>query len=178
MLEYASIAHAGYMLIGIASGVSLGQQGILFYLVSYTFTNLGAFGVISILEKKSGGNVTYEEYAGLGSRRPVIAALLSAFMFSLTGIPPFAGFIGKYYLFTSAVQSHMTWLAILGVITSLISAYYYLRVVVYMYFRDAKDSAEIRVPRLALCSIVISAAGIVLLGILPSLVLNVTQLLF
>jgi len=178
MLAYSSIAHAGYMLIGIASGVSLGQQGILFYLVSYTFTNLGAFGVISILEKKSGGNVTYEEYAGLGSRRPVIAALLSAFMFSLTGIPPFAGFIGKYYLFTSAVQSHMTWLAILGVITSLISAYYYLRVVVYMYFRDAKDSAEIRVPRLALCSIVISAAGIVLLGILPSLVLNVTQLLF
>jgi NADH-quinone oxidoreductase subunit N len=178
MLAYSSIAHAGYMLIGIASGVSLGQQGILFYLVSYTFTNLGAFGIISILERESGGNVTYEEYAGLGSRRPVIAALLSAFMFSLTGIPPFAGFIGKYYLFTSAVQSHMTWLAILGVITSLMSAYYYLRVVVYMYFRDAKDSAEIRVPWLALCSVVISAVGIVLLGILPSLVLNVTQLLF
>jgi len=178
MLAYSSVAHAGYMLIGIASGVSLGQQGILFYLVSYTLTNLGAFGVISILEKESGRNVTYEEYAGLGSRRPLIAALMSTFMFSLTGIPPFAGFIGKYYLFTSAVQSHMTWLAILGVITSLMSAYYYLRIVVYMYFRDAKGPAEIRVPRLALCSIAISAVGIVVLGILPSLVLNVTQLLF
>ena len=178
MLAYSSVAHAGYMLVGLASGQPLGQQGILFYLVSYTFTNLGAFGVISILEKESGKNVSYEDYAGLGTRRPVIAALLSAFMFSLTGIPPFAGFVGKYYLFTSAVQSQMTWLAILGVVTSLISAYYYLRVVVYMYFRDAKDTAEIRVPRLALYSIVISAAGIVVLGILPSLILNVTQLLF
>ncbi len=178
MLAYSSVAHAGYMLIGIASGQPIGQQGILFYLVSYAFTNLGAFGILSILERDSGENLTYEEYAGLGTRKPVIAALLSAFMFSLTGIPPFAGFIGKYYLFTSAVQSHMTWLAILGVVTSLMSAYYYLRVVVYMYFREAKDNAEIHVPGLALCSIVISAAGIIVLGILPSLILNVTQLLF
>jgi NADH-quinone oxidoreductase subunit N len=178
MLAYSSVAHAGYMLIGIASGQPIGQQGILFYLVSYAFTNLGAFGILSILEKDSGENLTYEEYAGLGTRKPVIAALLSAFMFSLTGIPPFAGFIGKYYLFTSAVQSHMTWLAILGVVTSLMSAYYYLRVVVYMYFREAKDNAEIHLPGLALCSIVISAAGIIVLGILPSLILNITQLLF
>ncbi len=166
------------MLVGLASGVSLGQQGILFYLVSYTFTNLGAFGIISIIEKESGANLAYEQYAGLASRRPVVAALLSAFMFSLTGIPPFAGFIGKYYLFTSAVQSSMTWLAILGVVTSLMSAYYYLRVVVYMYFRDPRDAEEISVPPLAFGSIIISAAAIVILGILPSLILNVTQLLF
>ena len=134
--------------------------------------------IISILEKESGENLTYEDYAGLGTRRPVIAALLSAFMFSLTGIPPFAGFVGKYYLFTSAVQSNLTWLAILGVVTSLLSAYYYLRVVVYMYFREAKETAEIRLPRLAFCSIIISALGIIVLGILPSLILNVTQLLF
>ena len=99
-------------------------------------------------------------------------------MFSLTGIPPFAGFIGKYYLFTSAVQSQLTWLAILGVVTSLMSAYYYLRIVVYMYFRDAKDTSEIRLPRLGSVSIVISAGGIVVLGIIPSLILNVTRLLF
>ncbi|HTY11100.1 MAG TPA: NADH-quinone oxidoreductase subunit N [Bacteroidota bacterium] len=178
MLAYSSIAHAGYMLIGVASGQPLGEQGILFYLVSYTLTNLGAFGVISILEKESGKNVSYEEYAGLGTRRPAIAALLSMFMFSLTGIPPFAGFVGKYYLFTSAVQSGMTWLAILGVLTSLLSAYYYLRVVVYMYFRDSAEAPEAGTPRLAAFSVMLSAAGIILFGILPSLILNVTQLLF
>ncbi|MGA7161691.1 MAG: NADH-quinone oxidoreductase subunit N [Bacteroidota bacterium] len=178
MLAYSSVAHAGYMLIGIASGQPLGQQGILFYLVSYAFTNLGAFGIISILEKESGENVTYEDYAGLGTRKPVLAGLLAAFMFSLTGIPPFAGFVGKYYLFTSAVESNLTWLAILGVVTSLLSAFYYLRVVVYMYFRDTKETAEIHLPRLAFCAIFISALGIIILGILPSLILNVTQLLF
>jgi len=178
MLAYSSIAHAGYMLIGVASGQPLGEQGILFYLVSYTLTNLGAFGVISILEKEAGKNVSYEDYAGLGTRRPVIAALLSMFMFSLTGIPPFAGFIGKYYLFTSAVQSQMTWLAILGVLTSLLSAYYYLRVVVFMYFRDSAEAPEAGAPRLAMFSLILSAAGIILFGILPSLILNVTQLLF
>ena len=178
MLAYSSIAHAGYMLIGVASGQPLGEQGVLFYLVSYTLTNLGAFGVISILEKESGKNVSYEDYAGLGTRRPVVAALLAVFMFSLTGIPPFAGFVGKYYLFTSAVQSQMTWLAILGVLTSLLSAYYYLRVVVYMYFRDSAQAPEKGAPRLAIVSVILSAAGIILFGILPSLILNVTQLLF
>jgi NADH-quinone oxidoreductase subunit N len=178
MLAYSSIAHAGYMLIGIASGQPLGQQGILFYLVSYAFTNLGAFGVLSVLEKEAGKNLSYEDYAGLGTRKPIIAALLSMFMFSLTGIPPFAGFIGKYYLFASAVQSGLTWLAILGVMTSLISAYYYLRVVVFMYFHDASETSEIYVPRLALVSLVIAASGIVILGILPSLILDVTSSLF
>ena len=176
MLAYSSIAHAGYMLIGMASGLSLGEQGILFYLVSYGFTNLGAFGVVSILEKENETNLSYEQYAGLGTRKPILAALLSIFLFSLTGLPPFAGFVGKYYLFESAVQSHFTWLAILGVLTSLMSAYYYLRVVVYMYFRDAEDSAVILVPGFSMISLVVSGVGIIILGIFPSLVLNVTRL--
>ncbi|HTR81140.1 MAG TPA: NADH-quinone oxidoreductase subunit N [Bacteroidota bacterium] len=178
MLAYSSVAHAGYMLVGLASGQSLGEQGILFYLVSYAFTNLGAFGIIAILEKESGQNVSYENYAGLGSRRPWLAAALACFMFSLTGIPPFAGFVGKYYLFASAVEAHLTWLAIFGVATSLISAYYYLRVVVFMYFREAGDTEMIHVPALSIMSLGISVAGILLLGVLPSLVLNVTRLLF
>lgn len=178
MLAYSSIAHAGYMVVGIASGQPLGQQGILFYLVSYAFTNLGAFGVLSVLEKETGKNISYEDYVGLGTRKPVLAALLSMFMFSLTGIPPFAGFVGKYYLFASAVQADLTWLAILGVLTSLISAYYYLRVVVFMYFKEAGTTEEIHIPRLALISLVVSGLGIVLLGILPSLILDVTRLLF
>ena len=178
MLAYSSIAHAGYMVVGIASGLSLGQQGILFYLVSYALTNLGAFGTIAILEKEEGKNLTYAEYAGLGTRRPILAALLASFMFSLTGIPPFAGFVGKYYLFASAVQSDLTWLAILGVLTSLISAYYYLRVVVYMYFHEAVEEGSVSIPRLALLALCISGIGIIVLGVFPSLILDVTKLLF
>lgn len=178
MLAYSSIAHAGYMLIGIASGQPLGQQGILFYLVSYALTNLGAFGVLSVLEREAGKYLSYEEYAGLATRKPAVAALLSMFMFSLTGVPPFAGFVGKYYLFTSAVQSNLTWLAILGVVTSIVSAYYYLRVVVMMYFREPSEAGEIEVPRPALVSLVISGAGVLVLGIVPTLVLNVTRQLF
>jgi NADH-quinone oxidoreductase subunit N len=178
MLAYSSIAHAGYMLVGIASGISLGEQGILFYLVSYALTNLGAFGVVSILEKEDGEHVAYEDYAGMGTRKPVLAALLSMFMFSLTGVPPFSGFVGKYYLFASAVESNLTWLAILGVITSLISAYYYLRVVVYMYFRDPVETEVVSIPRFAMVSLLASGVGILLLGVLPSLVLDVTKLLF
>ena len=178
MLAYSSIAHAGYMVVGIASGVSLGQQGVLFYLVSYALTNLGAFGTISILEKEEGKNLTYAEYAGLATRRPILAALLASFMFSLTGIPPFAGFVGKYYLFASAVGTGLTWLALLGVVTSLISAYYYLRVVVYMYFHDATEDAPVEIPRLAFVALCISGIGIILFGVFPSLILDVTKLLF
>ncbi|MDE3057526.1 MAG: NADH-quinone oxidoreductase subunit N [Bacteroidota bacterium] len=178
MLAYSSIAHAGYMLVGIASGISLGWQGVLFYLVSYALTNLGAFGIVGVMEKEDGKRLSYEEYAGLGTRKPVLAALLSIFMFSLTGVPPFSGFVGKYYLFASAVESNLTWLAVLGVMTSLLSAYYYVRVVVYMYFRDSVESEAVSVPRYAMVSLLASGAGILLLGVLPSLVLDVTKSLF
>lgn len=177
MLAYSSIAHAGYMLIGIAAASPVGQQGITFYLVSYALTNLGAFGVVMMLETEKGEGVTYEEYAGLGRRKPVLAALLSMFMFSLTGIPPFAGFVGKYYLFASAVQSGLTWLAVLGVITSLISNYYYLRVVVYMYFRDG-SAEEPSLPASSLAAVALSAAGILVLGIMPSLIFDVIVSMF
>ncbi len=175
MLAYSSIAHAGYMLVGLASGTKLGMDGIIFYLISYSLTNLGAFGIISIFEKENGGNLSYEDYAGLGSRKPILAALLSLCMFSLVGIPPFAGFIGKYYLFASAVQSNLTWLAIIGVMTSLVSTYYYLRIVVYMYFRESQQSELIFVPSLALASVVLVSIGIFIFGIFPSLILNVIQ---
>lgn len=178
MLAYSSIAHAGYMIIGIASGLGLGQQGIAFYLVSYALTNLGAFGIISILEKTDGSNVSYEDYAGLGKRRPALAAFLAMFMFSLTGIPPFAGFVGKYYLFASAVQSNLTWLAILGVITSLFSTYYYLRIVVYMYFRESKDQSEIALPKLTFATVLVCGISIVLFGIVPSLIFDLMKSIF
>ena len=178
MLAYSSIAHAGYMIIGIASATSLGQQGIAFYLVSYALTNLGAFGIISMLEKENGGNLNYEDYAGLGKRKPALAALLAMFMFSLTGIPPFAGFVGKYYLFASAVNANMTWLAILGVMTSLFSTYYYLRIIVYMYFKETTNTEEIILPKLTYATVIACGIGIVLFGIFPALILNFMKSIF
>ena len=178
MLAYSSIAHAGYMLLGIASASSLGQQGITFYLVSYALTNLGAFGIISMLEKTDGTNVNYEDYTGLGRRHPLIAALMAMFMFSLTGIPPFAGFVGKYYLFASAVQSKLTWAAIFGVITSLFSTYYYLRVVVVMFFREPSVTEPIVLPKSVLIVVSLCAIGILVLGVVPGLLLNVMKAIF
>lgn len=178
MLAYSSIAHAGYMLVGIASATSLGQHGIAFYLVSYALTNLGAFAVISMIEKENGGNLSYEDYAGLAKRNPGIAALLAMFMFSLTGIPPFAGFVGKYFLFASAVQSNLTWLAILGVITSLFSTYYYLRIVVYMYFREATVSDALTFPMMSRLVAILCAVAILAIGIVPSLILNLLTEIF
>ncbi|HLP16496.1 MAG TPA: NADH-quinone oxidoreductase subunit N [Bacteroidota bacterium] len=178
MLAYSSVAHAGYMLVGIASGASIGNQGVLFYLISYALTNLGAFGVVSVFEKENGRNLLNEDFAGLASRRPVLAALLAMFMFSLTGLPPFAGFVGKYLLFSSAVGAQLTWLAILGVMTSLFSAYYYLRIVVLMYFRDPVSSETIELPKTAMFSLALSGLGILLIGIVPSLVLNAMRSIF
>ena len=121
MLAYSSISHAGYMLIGFAAGNYDGIAGIIFYLTAYTFMNLGAFGIVSIIEGKDEANLSIQSYSGLGSRSPLLAGLLSIFMFSLAGIPPFAGFFGKYYVFISAIESGLTWLAIIGVISSVIS---------------------------------------------------------
>ena len=139
MLAYSSIAHAGYMLAGLAAFNITGKNGVLFYLVAYTFMNIGAFGVLSILERQEEKNLTFDDYAGLGARHPLIAALMSVFMFSLAGIPPFAGFFGKYYVFLAAVQSNLTWLAILGVLMSVVSLYYYMAVL-----EDAGQPAFVR----------------------------------
>jgi len=178
MLAYSSIAHAGYMLAGLAAGNGLGQTGIMYYLAAYTFMNVGSFGVLSVLEEQEEKNLTFDDYAGLGYKRPLIAAIMSIFMFSLSGIPPFAGFFGKYYVFAAAVKANLTWLAVVGVLTSAISAYYYLRLVVYMYFRESESAVTTEISRPSLAALVISAIGVIGLGILPSLVLDLTQGLF
>ncbi len=185
MLAYSSIAHAGYMLTGLAAANQLGQSGILYYLVAYSFMNIGAFGFVSIFEKEEEKNLTFDDYVGLGYKKPFVAALMSIFMFSLSGIPPFAGFFGKYYVFTAAVKADLTWLAIIGVLTSVISVYYYLRLVVVMYFQEdeggltlAPISSGFEVSKLSLTALVISAIGVIQLGILPSWIIDITQRLF
>jgi len=141
LLAYSSIAHAGYILMAF---VPYGQQNVvatsvaagLFYLVSYVLTNFGAWAVVIALEKSEGKGLEISDYAGLGRKHPALAAAMTVFMLSLTGIPPTLGFVGKFYLFRAAIQGQFYLLAVIGVLTSLISAYYYLRVVVTMYMRE------------------------------------------
>jgi NADH-quinone oxidoreductase subunit N len=178
MLAYSSIAHAGYMLTGVVAANAAGSNGVLFYLVAYTMMNIGAFGVLSMLEARDGSNLVFDDYAGLSTRRPFLAGLMALFMFSLTGIPPFAGFFGKYYVFVGAVEAGYTWLAILGVLMSVVSAYYYLRLVVLMYFKEQVSTLDSRVSKLGVAALVASAAALVVLGLFPSSVLTITAHFF
>ena len=178
MLAYSSIAHAGYMLSGIAAANVEGETGILFYLLAYTFVNVGAFGIVSMMERQDDKSLSFDDYAGLSARRPMLALLMSIFMFSLAGIPPFAGFFGKYYVFLAAVKANMTWLAILGVLTSLVSVYYYLRLVVLMYFREGDADLEKPAPLESMIALAVAAAFIVVLGLYPSLIVDLTRSFF
>jgi NADH-quinone oxidoreductase subunit N len=169
MLAYSSVAHAGYMLIGLAAANHRGLTALVFYAVAYLFMQLGAFVVLAILERDVERSVELDDCAGLATKHQGLAAAMALFMFSLAGIPPMAGFFGKYYLFTAAIEAGYTWLAIVGVIGSMISVYYYIGVVVYMYFKDAREtiwatemSATKRLP------LVVTAAAVIILGIVPS----------
>lgn len=138
MLAYSSIAHAGYLLVGLAAGTPEGYSAVLFYLLAYTIMNVGAFGVVAYYERQQGLDFTdVNNYAGLGFKRPLMGVMLSFFLFSLAGIPPFVGFIGKYMVFAAAIDAGFIALAIVGVLASAASVYYYLRPMVYMYFREA-----------------------------------------
>jgi NADH-quinone oxidoreductase subunit N len=178
MLAYSSIAHAGYILTGIVAGNLYGSNGVLYYLAAYTVMNVGAFGVLSLLETEGGKHLSFDDYTGLGSTKPFVAGLMALFMFSLAGIPPFAGFFGKYYVFAGAVEAGYTWLAIVGVLMSIVSAYYYLRLVVLMYFREPSGAVPGPLNGLAVGALVLSAAVIVGLGLFPSAVLNLTSQFF
>jgi NADH-quinone oxidoreductase subunit N len=138
MLAYSSIAHAGYLLIGIVAGGSLGVSAILFYLLSYTFLNIGAFGVVSVLERRDNSGTGPEELRGLWHRQPVLAGLLAFFLFSLAGFPPMAGFAAKYYIFYAALASGHPELLIIGVVASILGLYYYLRPIATMFMERAE----------------------------------------
>lgn len=175
MLAYSSIAHAGYILIGVTAGNSEGVSGVLFYLAAYTFMNLGAFGIVAMVEGENDSRLNLDAYIGLHSKKPVMAALMALFMFSLSGLPPFAGFFGKYYIFISAVESGLTWLAIIGVISSLISVYFYLRVIVLMYFKIPDTAVTVSNSRAGMTAVFISAFLIIMLGLFPGLLLDIVS---
>jgi NADH-quinone oxidoreductase subunit N len=173
MLAYSSISHAGYMSIGLAAGNIDSVAGIIFYLTAYAFMNLGAFGIIGLIEGKDDTNTNLDSYAGLNSKSPLLAGFMALFMFALAGIPPMAGFFGKYYVFIAAVKADLTWLAIVGVFSSAISVYFYLRVVVYMYFKDTAADITIKNSFTGLLAVVISGLLVLAFGILPDTLLSI-----
>jgi NADH-quinone oxidoreductase subunit N len=169
MLAYSSVAHAGYMLVGVVAGGTAGSGAVLFYLLTYTFTTAGAFGVITLCERARAEAVEVGDYAGLARRHPVLAAALALFLVSLVGIPPLAGFVGKFYLFGAAVRAGYLWLTVIAVLNSAVAAYYYLRVVVYMYMREPEGAPTTLVPSFAGgLALAIALVGIVLLGVMPA----------
>jgi NADH-quinone oxidoreductase subunit N len=166
MLAYSSIAHAGYMLMALPTLSYQGVYAIMLYVVMYLFMNLGAFFIVIYVKGQVGGE-TFDDFQGLGWRMPVVGVTMTIFMFSLTGVPPTAGFIGKFYLFAAVIKSgpHLYWLAIVGALNSVVSLYYYLRVVKAMYLQG-EPSATLVVPRpLMLILLIALAVPTVLLGI-------------
>jgi NADH-quinone oxidoreductase subunit N len=173
MLAYSSIGHGGYLLLAVLSANDLGKGAVLFYLLTYAITNLGAFGVIAALETRDRANDSLSDYAGLWYERPWLAALMAIFLLSLGGFPPLAGFIAKWYVFTAAIKAGYTSLAIIGVLTSVVSVFFYLRIVVMMYMTARPDGASVpATPRTTAAALAVSAILLFYLGILPTRVLD------
>jgi NADH-quinone oxidoreductase subunit N len=174
MLAYSSIAHAGYLLIGVVAsgaGVADAKPAVLFYLLAYTFTTLGVFGVVAWIGNRSDERLYIDDWAGIGASRPAVAFAMTLFLLSLGGVPPMGGFFAKFYLFRAAMQApqgQLNWLVVAGVLNSLVSVYYYLRIVVAMYFRDAArpfaptDGVSMR------AGLLLATLVVVLLGVFPS----------
>jgi len=178
MLAYSSVAHAGYILMGIVSNNTDGWAGIAYYSAAYIFMQIGAFIVVSLIEMKDDTRLDLDKYNGLSKSNPFLAASMAIFMFSLVGLPPFGGFIGKYYLFLSAIESGYLWLTIVAVVASLISVYFYIGLVINMYFREQAEPIEKIQLGQANISLIIAIIGILLLGILPDLLLPTAKFVF
>lgn len=174
MLAYSSIAHAGYLLVGLVAASTAGKAAILFYLVAYSVTNLGAFGVLAALSSADRPHDDVRDFAGMWKERPGLSALLTVFLLSLGGFPLTVGFIGKWAIFAAAMQEGLYTLAILGVLTSVVSVFFYLRIVVMMYMSD-ETAAEGRpaVSGLTVAGLLIALVAVVYLGILPGGLLSV-----
>ena len=176
MLAYSSIAHAGYILIGLAAANSEGISSAMLYLLIYCVMNIGAFGAVILAKTADGESLMISDYAGLGLRKPLLAMFMTLMLLSLAGFPPTAGFVGKFYIFKSAVQAGHIWLVVIGAVNTAISAFYYLRVVVTMYMREPEEELEFSPYASTLVvGLIIAAIGVLLIGVLPSLMLSPAQ---
>jgi NADH-quinone oxidoreductase subunit N len=174
MLAYSSIAHAGYLLIGVTSlmtGPAQAGASVLYYLLGYTVSTAGAFGALILCGSRGREAVSYEDLSGIGRRHPGPALAFGLFLLSLAGVPPTAGFFGKWFVFKAAIDGGLYWLAILGLINSVVGAYYYLRVLVYMYMREPAAGAPVAIPMKSgyvAAALIVSAVLVLALGITPN----------
>jgi NADH-quinone oxidoreductase subunit N len=181
MLAYSSIAQAGYLILGIATmGFSpamnhLGQSSLLFFLAGYAVTNLGAFIAVIAISNKVGSDLI-SDYDGMGKRAPMISLALTLCLISLTGIPPTAGFMSKFYIFSSAVQHRLLWLVIIAVLNSVVSAYYYLRVVKVMWFNEPKFEGNVPSSTALRTALIVCCLGVILLGVLPNYAMRLAEM--
>jgi NADH-quinone oxidoreductase subunit N len=179
MLAYSSIAHAGYLLIAIVVGAEWGGLPLLFYVLTYSFMTIGAFAVLSCLSEADNQRENYRDFAGLGFKRPFLGLAMSLFMLSLAGFPPLGGFAGKFYVFRAAVLSGHIGLAIIGVLNSLLSVIYYLRVIVAMYMEEGgAEGKSFRQASAVYVAIAVAVIGTLYLGILPASALNWSRIAF
>jgi len=175
MLAYSSIAHAGYILVALTADSATGSAAAMFYLAAYAFTNLGAFAVVTYFSRKGEKYVSIDDFAGLSQRQPAMAAMLTIFLLSLIGVPLTAGFFGKFYIFKAVLDANEVWITVLGLLNSAVAAYYYLRVLVVMYFKDPGEAVEnLDAPGIGLkIAVYASALGTLVLGIFPGWVLDI-----
>jgi NADH-quinone oxidoreductase subunit N len=179
MLAYSSIAHAGYLLIGVVIGEEWGGLPLVFYLLTYTFMTVGAFAVLGCLTEADDPRENYHDFAGLGFRRPFLGLAMAIFMLSLAGFPPLAGFAGKFYIFRGAVLSGQLGLAVIGVLNSLLSVIYYLRVIVAMYMEEGgAPGKSFRQAPFVYIAIALALAGTIYLGLLPAAALDASRSAF
>jgi NADH-quinone oxidoreductase subunit N len=171
MLAYSSIAQIGYILLGVVAATSRGVAAVSFYLFVYLFANMGAF-IAAITFSNTTVSDEIKDYAGLSRRSPALAAMMAVFMLSLVGIPPLAGFTGKYYLFSAAIEQKYIWLVVIAILTSVISLYYYVGVIRQMYFQTSTVDKPIAMPIALKVSLIISVIGVLLFGIYPNIFLN------
>jgi NADH-quinone oxidoreductase subunit N len=176
LLAYSAIAHGGYMLLGIASHSSQSFEALLYYVITYALTTIGAFGVIAVVEKATGSD-KLSGFVGLGRRAPVLSFCMLIFFLSLAGIPPLAGFFGKFYLFTSALSAQssnlgLLWLVVLAIGMSTVSLYYYLQVLKRIYVAPMPEgTGPIRTPMVAQIILCLIALGVVVLGCTPNILM-------
>ncbi len=177
MLAYSSIAHAGYVLVGVAAATRQGASSVLFYMAAYTVMNVGAFTVVAMLGRKDESFVNISDYAGLAAKRPVLAAAMAIFMFSLAGVPGTAGFMGKFYVFAAGLKAGQVPLVIIALINSAVAAYYYLRVVVMMYTKEPVEEFEkVTVAPGMVAAVAITVLAVFQLGIVPHMVMTSSML--
>jgi NADH-quinone oxidoreductase subunit N len=177
MLAYSSIAHAGYALVGVVATIrsESGEASVLFYLLAYTVSTAGAFGALILMGSRGAEAVSYEDLAGIGRRHPAAALAFSLFLLSLAGMPPTAGFFGKLFVFQAAIDAELYALAVIGLLTSIVGAYYYLRVMVFMYFREPAPGAPTAIPMRSgyvASALLIAAVLVLALGIAPGISLD------